>query len=52
MVLILEVITNYEPAVVGRALATVDLLVSVRLGLCVAVAIRGHHNRDSEDCRV
>ena len=45
----LEVIINYEPAMVGRAIATVDLLVSIRLGLCVAVAVRGHRNRDSED---
>ena len=43
---------HYEPAVVGRALAIVDLLVSVRLSLCIAVAVHGHHNRDSEDGRV
>ena len=42
-------ISYYEPALVGRARATYDLYVSVRLGLSVAIAVRGHHNWDSVD---
>ena len=42
-------ISYYEPALVGRARATYDLYVSVRLGLSVAIAVRGHHNWDLVD---
>ena len=40
-----ELITNYEPAVVGRALTTI-LFVSIWPGVYVAFAIREHDIRD------
>ena len=43
---------HYEPAVLAGLKLLKDLEVSVWLGLCVAVAVRGHQNRDSEDGQV